>query len=167
MLFNDNILCADPVLPYCHCSFHSLFTGRPSPSGWSHLIHQKRVKGLDVGGGSGGLPSINDACLNPLGLYILQHTHAHRHKHINIYIYTYTLIYSWFSSRCLSGVKIKEQLQATLPVIDWRWSQCDGEPLLGDRKKQGEERKREGMRGNQGKRGNEYREERTKEEGRM
>lgn len=73
MLFNDNILCADPVLPYCRCPFHCPFTGWPSPSWWSYLIHQRRVKGLSIGADH---PSINGGCLEPFGLYA--HTHSLR-----------------------------------------------------------------------------------------
>lgn len=46
------------------------------------------------------------------------------------------------STSCSSGVKIKEQLQATLQVMDCKWSQCDGDPLLGEKRKRAEETRR-------------------------
>lgn len=70
----------------------------------------------------------------PLMVAVSNDTHTHTH--------TNSLIHSCFSASYPSGVKIKEQLQAIPRMIDLKRSQCDGDPLLGERRKPGEGRRR-------------------------
>lgn len=79
---------------------------------------------------------INLSLVDPTSDVFAYKTHTHTH--------TVKLAHSYDSTCCMSGVKIKEQLHATPQMIDWKWSQCDGDLLCRKREK------RERIRGEKG-----------------